>query len=328
MPIDAAHAIVASRNPDISSSPDGSDSSEENHEPKAEALCGSCYKYKKTIESLQLENDNILKENERLKKQNRDLRNQNAEIMERSEELTCSMASVLETSGALENVNDEYSNTKLAKLFEKLYDNQWVKLSEWLEENNSDLSELERVKALSTLMKDAYEECLKLADDQIRRFLFLESGEELPSPNDEVTLFKIRRANGRMDNIRKSVIKKILCSVLNEEKTHLLLPVENKKEAEQLLKEFFHEYIDICWLMLISNPRLLLEFKVIGKAYNGVIKEHFKQYSTQESVESSNIEKDCIYEVVWPCVILEDRSGVFTKGDVITVDVCTMSDGD
>jgi hypothetical protein len=63
------------------------------------------------------------------------------------------MASVLETSGALENVNDEYSNTKLAKLFEKLYDNQWVKLSEWLEENNSDLSELERVKALSTLMK-------------------------------------------------------------------------------------------------------------------------------------------------------------------------------
>jgi hypothetical protein len=63
------------------------------------------------------------------------------------------MASVLETSGALENVNDEYSNTKLAKMFKKLNDNQWVELSEWFEENNSDLSELERVKALSTLMK-------------------------------------------------------------------------------------------------------------------------------------------------------------------------------
>lgn len=66
------------------------------------------------------------------------------------------MANILETKGVLENVNDEFSNTKLAKKFEKLCDNKWTDLSEWFDEYNSDLSELNRVKALSTLMKVSF----------------------------------------------------------------------------------------------------------------------------------------------------------------------------
>lgn len=109
--------------------------------------------------------------------------------------------------------------------------------------------------------------------------------------------------------------------VLKEESTSELIPEENMKEAKIKLEDFFREYIDICWLMTISNPRLLLVFDIIGKPYSGVIKDRFKQYSAQETVESTEIKKGCVYEVVWPCVMLEDESGVYSKGDVITVDV-------
>lgn len=71
----------------------------------------------------------------------------------RSNEITARMAGVLEDSGNLENINDQYANTRLAKRFEDLYDIQWTKLSEWLEENIEDMTELVRIKHLTSLMK-------------------------------------------------------------------------------------------------------------------------------------------------------------------------------
>lgn len=63
------------------------------------------------------------------------------------------MADILEKKGDLENVNDEFANTKLAKTFEALYDKKWTCLSEWLDDNCPKIDELIRIKNLTKLCK-------------------------------------------------------------------------------------------------------------------------------------------------------------------------------
>ncbi|XP_045166466.2 uncharacterized protein LOC123529932 isoform X2 [Mercenaria mercenaria] len=283
-------------------------------EPKGEPVCTGCVKYKDENDRMFKMLNQTLAENERLSKEN-------TAIQKRSEEITSAMANILETKGDLENVNDEFANTKLAKTFEKLYDNKWTELSEWFDENTPDLNELERIKSITGLMKNAYEECQRLADEQLRRFLFLNKEDEIPTSKEEAALFKIRRLSGQQPGTRDSVIKEVMCKVLDPKRTQVFFTEENKDEAMKQLEGFLQIYIDKCWLMTISHPKLLLIFDVIGQPYTGTIKERFKQFSTQDDVEASDMEKDSVFEVVWPCVALEDGTGVYAKGDVITVDI-------
>lgn len=95
---------------------------------------------------------------------------------------------------------------------------------------------------------------------------------------------------------------------------------ENKEEIKKHLEDFLQEFIDCCWLMTISHPRLLPIFDVVGLPYSSV-KERFKQYALQEEVVAKTKEKDSVYAVVWPSVELEDGNGIFAKGDVVTVKV-------
>jgi hypothetical protein len=68
------------------------------------------------------------------------------------------MADVFSNKLELENLNDKFSNTKVAKRFESLYntDNKWPSLTEWLLENIEGIEELSMIKHLSSLMKVTY----------------------------------------------------------------------------------------------------------------------------------------------------------------------------
>lgn len=72
--------------------------------------------------------------------------------------------------------------------------------------------------------------------------------------------------------------------------------------------------------MTISQPKLILNFNVIGQLYEGSVRDRFKQYACQDTVTDMSKVKNSISEVVWPSVELEDGSGIYTKGDVIVVE--------
>lgn len=63
------------------------------------------------------------------------------------------MADVFDAKVKLENINDEFSNTKLAKRFESLYSNKWPSLTEWLSDNIEEINEINMIKHLTSLMK-------------------------------------------------------------------------------------------------------------------------------------------------------------------------------
>lgn len=93
-----------------------------------------------------------------------------------------------------------------------------------------------------------------------------------------------------------------------------------QSDSQVKIKRFLHEYIDLCWLFTIAHPRLHLKFDVVDKPYSD-IREHFSKYSSQDRVKDESKVKDSVYCVVWPCVILEDASGIIVKGSVMTVDI-------
>ncbi|XP_060563679.1 uncharacterized protein LOC132723034 [Ruditapes philippinarum] len=284
-----------------------------------ERECKGCANLKKSLESMDIDQNALVQTTKKLGEEIRQWERKYTTLEKRSNDITAKMAGVLEVSGNLENINDQYSNTKLAKRFEDLYGNQWADLSEWLQENIEHVTELDRIKTLTCLMKLSYYECVSTADSQMRKFLFLDKNDMIPLPVEDPELFRLRRRNGQGVYTRTRVKQTIAKKTLNTAHANIFMETDDKDEVEKKLVEFFEEFIDICWLMTISHPRLLLNFDVVGKPYSGTIKERFKQYSCQDIVTDRSLSCGDILEVVWPSVELENEEGVCAKGDVITV---------
>ncbi|KAL4226808.1 hypothetical protein ACF0H5_014786 [Mactra antiquata] len=242
------------------------------------------------------------------------------DLQERSDSITSHMADIMETKSDLENNTDEYANIPLGKKFEQLYTTEWCDLSEWLEENTN-LSELDRIKTVTKVSKEAYYLCEKVAEEQIRHFLFLDSEDEIPDSEKEPSLYKERRVLGKQKKVRTQVQKRVIDKVVTEDLLANLSPESEKEilpDLKDKLEKFLEKYIDFCWLFIITHPRLYFEFEVIDKKYAD-IKEQFKTYSCQDKVVDETKEKGSVYCVVWPSVIYKDDS-VLMKGDVVIVD--------
>ncbi|XP_045165113.2 uncharacterized protein LOC123529012 isoform X2 [Mercenaria mercenaria] len=300
--------------------------------------CLNCAKLEEKLRRIQEDSSRLLndtirsyaKTTEELKSKIRSLVAHNEHVEElytqtkqRSDAITATMADVFESKGELENVNDEFSNTKLAKRFEGIYNYSWTSLTEWFDDNIAELDELNRIKHLTALMKKAYEICASIADNEIRVFLVIKEWEPIPSSRDDPLLYKVRRCHGQTER-KRDIVKKNVWQMLRKEHSvkQLLRGEQNGNCSTGIakLEDFFNEFVDTCWLIAISHPKLLLNFDVLGKMYEGSIKDRFRRYSCQDTVKDMSKVKDTILEVVWPCVELEDGSGIHAKGDIIVVE--------
>ncbi|XP_045167305.2 uncharacterized protein LOC123530591 isoform X2 [Mercenaria mercenaria] len=288
-------------------------------EIKEQTVCSSCFNLKIALETNDSDNEALRKTTKRLGDEIRECERKYASLEKRSNDITAQMAGVLELSGNLENVNDKFANTKLSKRFQDLYDRQWTELSEWLQENVQDMTEIQQIKFITSMMKLANKECIETAENQLRQFLFLDKHEPLPSPQEDPELFKSRRMNGQKEKTRGKLKRKITKDILNTQDAYSFIQADKLNEVKGKLENFFTEFVDICWLMTISHPKMLLNFNVIGKPYCGTTKERFKQYSCQDTVSDETLPNGAIFEVVWPSVELENGEGICAKGDVITV---------
>ena len=92
--------------------------------------------------------------------------------------------------------------------------------------------------------------------------------------------------------------------------------LEDKIRGE--FSEFFKHYIDCCWLMTISNPRMMLCFDVVGKPHIGKRSEMFRKFSLDEKVFDAEKDVNTIVVVVWPAITADKY--ICKRGAVITVD--------
>ncbi|XP_060563667.1 uncharacterized protein LOC132723027 [Ruditapes philippinarum] len=234
----------------------------------------------------------------------------------RSSEITKHMAKVMDTSGAFESTNDSLSKINIITQFSNVYSNDWAKLSIWLAKQG--ILEDQIIQSLTSLMKESYQECLCLADEQLRQFMLLSESQGSPSHEEHEELYALRRKYAIKDTARARISQEVLEKVFIGKEIPWFQIEDKTEEAKKMLQEFLHKFVDCCWVMVVSTPRLALNFDVVGKQY---CKEHFKVYSAKERIKDETKDTNSVYEVVWPCVYYADGSVFCTKGDALLVSI-------
>lgn len=95
------------------------------------------------------------------------------------------------------------------------------------------------------------------------------------------------------------------------------LPIDIRRE----IGDFITEVADCCWLMTISNPKLVLNFEAEDREYSGKIKDRFVEFSSDEPIVVPGKAQGTIVGIAWPSVELELGEVIFQKGEVITAAV-------
>ncbi|XP_053378124.1 uncharacterized protein LOC128547988 isoform X2 [Mercenaria mercenaria] len=262
------------------------------------------------IKKRELEIEQLKEKNERAEQRIRDTER-------RSNAVTSEMAKMMDMKGSFENVNDEFANSKIAETFYKLYDDDWVHMLRWFGTNFKAKSELEIIHHLAELMRFGYEDCLRLATSQIRQIFLLNDPDPDPDQKQYEELFALRRQYAQKEAVRTRMKQAVWEKLMKMEDMTVLMFGENGKQATERLQTFFNKYNDCCWLMIVSNPPMVLNFNVIGTPHEDC-SEHFRPYSLKKPVTDSTKE-GTIYEVVWPSVCLPDGSACYKKGDVVIV---------
>lgn len=100
----------------------------------------------------------------------------------------------------------------------------------------------------------------------------------------------------------------------------------SRGEVVEALQNFFEKCIDYCWLMIVSNPPVKLDFNVLGINHSECM-DRFRIYSVKKPVIDPGKEEGTICEVVWPCVCLKGGSACYKKGEVVISQTEKKTDG-
>ncbi|XP_078326242.1 uncharacterized protein LOC111123105 isoform X2 [Crassostrea virginica] len=192
------------------------------------------------------------------------------------------------------DLSDENRPNKLAEKFSELYDNQWTEALESL--NRTGQSERVSVENLFKTLEEIYTTCMKSAQDQRESLIQI-----ITKPSTKVPL----EVSSGSENTTSKVIdlqKQTASSAFIDTKN--LIIDENPKLAENdALLKYTERSIELCWLMAIQDPPMMLNF---GPAQNEDMDTNtFRAFTrTGQKVDF----------VVWPAVYLYKGGPLVHKG--------------
>ncbi|XP_045167325.2 myosin-6-like isoform X1 [Mercenaria mercenaria] len=198
----------------------------------------------------------------------------------------------------VENMNDEFSNSKLAAKFTEIEKEEWLNAFESLQGAHGELSAIKRI---SFLMSQAYLLCIQSSDNATRVLLGLDENDKLP-PQIETNVSEARREQLQHEHMKKEIVESVL---------------KDSQDRSTELRVFLHKYVECCLLLVISRPEIKLYFDVKGMCYDGELKRRFRKYCTGSPVVKSGVQADTVIEVVWP--ELNDHCGIHRKGIIVAV---------
>ncbi|XP_052281669.1 uncharacterized protein LOC127879096 isoform X3 [Dreissena polymorpha] len=234
-------------------------------------------------------------------------------VQELNLRLNSVMADTMNKSGTFENTNDEYSNTKLAQRFDSHVKQIWIEVNDEIEE---EFNEVDRLSILSEMCQNVFTAFHTEVDFANQRILDSIFSDE--KTFDDSLLKEVRSARklySGKSTTREKQIEKILQSIQWSKEINRII----SERPETLIKTFLAELADVSWLMVTSNPPLILNFDVKGKEYTARIKERFVECGTSEAISHCKCEPGHVLLVAWPSVELENNKGYLTKGEVVVM---------
>ncbi|XP_052722354.1 uncharacterized protein LOC128193129 isoform X1 [Crassostrea angulata] len=196
---------------------------------------------------------------------------------------------------AIADLSDENRPNKLAEKFSELYDNEWTEFYENMEGTGT---EEEIIGQIVQLLKDAFDICNKLAQNQRQVLTTAIAYPANPKPQKtdnppEGVVSKVIDFQKRTASLAFQDVEKIIL----EESTHL------KNNSSKAKGQFVEKCSQLCWMMAIQDPPMFLNF---GPQKDSVIdKNVFRLYTkTGEKVDF----------LVWPAVFLHEDGPIVQKG--------------
>ncbi|KAL4223381.1 hypothetical protein ACF0H5_016851 [Mactra antiquata] len=153
------------------------------------------------------------------------------------------------------DLSDMYRPTKIAEHYSELYDNEWTDAYGMLESDNTDK---ECCETLLDVLKKIYEECRHLATDG-----FFERVQQcIESPIQEIngSTGKIEMSDFFKQQI-KEIRKKGAPKVMGSIKKYVLPRIHTEKVTTDTMQAYIDKCIELCWLMVVQDPPLVLTFK-------------------------------------------------------------------
>ncbi|XP_062586472.1 uncharacterized protein LOC134248061 isoform X1 [Saccostrea cucullata] len=259
-----------------------------------EAICNEINKNEKLqfrLEQLDRQIEQLKKEDKRLTEKVTLLEQQKEGLLTRLSQVAG--LKVYDNNPSIQDLSDTKRPMKLAEAFGELYDNEWTNALEELLKQN--VSERQAIDQLRNILKNVFETCQSSAMDQRRNFI--KDASFCGNDSDD---------NGRAipQSLRKAI------KSFQKENAMEIYQFVKKRIDQQLgidnlgdeLKHYVHRCSELCWLMNIQDPPLVLHFNAAaGEPFDKMLFSHYTRSGT------------VVDYVVWPAVMYENGT-VYRKG--------------
>ncbi|VDI15869.1 Hypothetical predicted protein [Mytilus galloprovincialis] len=200
---------------------------------------------------------------------------------------------------AIADLSDPNRSTKLAELYNTLYDNEWTDALETLQ--SAGLDEEHAVRSLLEIIKNIYDFCSKVKDDHMQQ---LEA--HLMNPFLQRQAWATESVSPQAPKQVRSMLMD--CIKLSSKEMGLnlsknYLTMKQKPAHAERIPEYVEKATNLCWMMNLCSPPLV--FGAQPRTGDTLDKNLYKEYTKQGEMISF---------VVWLPLLIEKDGPVLLKG--------------
>lgn len=218
-------------------------------------------------------------------------------------------------------VGETDQRMKLSECFENVFEEEWRDAMRTLFKEK----ELAGIRFLSRILQECHTYCLKVARDQLARFVYphhtelkVPEIEQILRKEELRELLKIRETMDQNTSVKLVVARSFWATKSKEfreilgasyEDSDRWKTVEDDNAQGDLennshnksLTAYVRRCCDLCWQAVVMDPPVLLEFDVVGQKFMQ-ISDRYQEYSPLEQLDKDGIQ-GTVMEVVWPAVV-------------------------
>ncbi|CAG2229834.1 MYH6_7 [Mytilus edulis] len=201
---------------------------------------------------------------------------------------------------AIADLSDPNRSTKIAEMYNSIYDNEWTDALETLQSTR--LDEEHAVIALLEIMKTIYQFCSNVKKEHVEQ---LENHLLRPMTKREAWSEEKQSTQSSQKQIRSLLMECIKLGakdmIPSLQKSYLSM--RSKAMYAEQIPEYVQKVMELCWLMNMCNPPLV--FGDVPRTGERLDKNYYKEYTKQGEIVSY---------VVWFPLLIQENGPVLTKG--------------